>query len=175
MNNKSLGMIETKGYVGAVEAADAGMKAANVALVGYELIGAGLITVKFAGDVAAVKTAVTAGAAAAAKVGQVLSQHVIARPDGQISPTPDGLTPEPSPPDELPAAPGPPQSAKTKRLSKEMKTHAKKRPSTAKPKSETVSVDKKKTSAGKKSVTAPKKVFKKKGSMLKNRLCQSLR
>lgn len=76
----ALGMIETKGLVGAIEAADAMTKAANVALVGYEKIGSGLITVMVRGDVGAVKAATDAGAAAATKVGEVVSVHVIARP-----------------------------------------------------------------------------------------------
>ncbi|SHJ25816.1 BMC domain-containing protein [Geosporobacter subterraneus DSM 17957] len=76
----ALGMIETKGLVGSIEAADAMTKAANVTLVGYEKIGSGLITVMVRGDVGAVKAATDAGAAAAAKVGEVVSVHVIARP-----------------------------------------------------------------------------------------------
>ncbi|AOT72715.1 BMC domain-containing protein [Geosporobacter ferrireducens] len=76
----ALGMIETKGLVGAIEAADAMTKAANVALIGYEKIGSGLITVMVRGDVGAVKAATDAGAAAAAKVGEIVSVHVIARP-----------------------------------------------------------------------------------------------
>jgi microcompartment protein CcmL/EutN len=84
MQAPSLGLIETIGYVAAIEAADAGCKAANVQLLGYERGRAGLITVKFAGDVAAVRAAVTAGAAAAARVGKVLVAHVIARPHEQL-------------------------------------------------------------------------------------------
>lgn len=80
MNNEALGMIETKGLVGAVEAADAMAKAANVALIGYEKIGSGLVTVMVRGDVGAVKAAVDAGVAAASNVGEVVSQHVIPRP-----------------------------------------------------------------------------------------------
>lgn len=76
----ALGMIETKGLVGAVEAADAMVKAANVTLVGYEKIGSGLVTVMVRGDVGAVKAAVDAGAAAAKIVGEVVSLHVIPRP-----------------------------------------------------------------------------------------------
>ncbi|PSH03084.1 MAG: hypothetical protein CXZ00_14070 [Acidobacteria bacterium] len=76
----SLGLIETLGYVAATEAADAGSKAANVTLRGYERGRAGLITVKFAGEVAAVRAAVTAGATAARRVGMVLAVHVIAHP-----------------------------------------------------------------------------------------------
>ncbi|MGG7620041.1 BMC domain-containing protein [Bacillus coreaensis] len=80
----SLGMIETKGMVGAIEAADAMTKAANVTLVGYEKIGSGLITVMVRGDVGAVKAATDAGASAAERVGEVVSVHVIARPHSEI-------------------------------------------------------------------------------------------
>lgn len=80
MNSDALGMIETKGLVGAVEAADAMVKAANVTLVGYEKIGSGLVTVMVRGDVGAVKAATDAGAAAARAVGEVVSIHVIPRP-----------------------------------------------------------------------------------------------
>ncbi|OOM77626.1 BMC domain-containing protein [Clostridium sp. BL-8] len=80
MSNEALGMIETKGLVGAIEAADAMTKAANVALIGYEKIGSGLVTVMVRGDVGAVKASVDAGVAAARNVGEVVSQHVIPRP-----------------------------------------------------------------------------------------------
>ncbi|GAA0076358.1 propanediol utilization microcompartment protein PduA [Clostridium sp. CTA-5] len=76
----ALGMVETKGLVGAIEAADAMVKSANVTLVGYEKIGSGLVTVMVRGDVGAVKAATDAGAAAAQKVGEVVSIHVIPRP-----------------------------------------------------------------------------------------------
>lgn len=76
----ALGMIETKGLVGAIEAADAMTKAANVELVGYEKIGSGLVSVMVRGDVGAVKAAVEAGAAAASRVGEIVSTHVIPRP-----------------------------------------------------------------------------------------------
>lgn len=82
--NEALGMVETKGLVGAVEAADAMTKSANVTLVGYEKIGSGLVTVMVRGDVGAVKASVDAGACAAAKVGEVVSQHVIPRPHSDI-------------------------------------------------------------------------------------------
>jgi ethanolamine utilization protein EutM len=84
MEKESLGLIETLGLVAAIEAADAGSKAANVTLRGYERARAGLITVIFAGDVAAVRAAVSAAAAAAKRVGTVVSVHVIARPDSQL-------------------------------------------------------------------------------------------
>ena len=80
MNSDALGMIETKGLVGAIEAADAMVKAANVSLVGYEKIGSGLVTVMVRGDVGAVKAATDAGAAAARQVGEVVSIHVSPRP-----------------------------------------------------------------------------------------------
>ena len=80
MISEALGMVETKGLVGAIEAADAMVKAANVSLVGYEKIGSGLVTVMVRGDVGATKAAVEAGSAAAAAVGTVVSTHVIPRP-----------------------------------------------------------------------------------------------
>jgi microcompartment protein CcmL/EutN len=80
MNADALGMVETRGLVGANEAADAMVKAANVSLVGYEKIGSGLVTVMVRGDVGAVKAATDAGAAAAKAVGEVVSIHVIPRP-----------------------------------------------------------------------------------------------
>ena len=96
MGKQSLGMIETWGYVPAIEAADAGVKAADVALLGYEEVRAGLITVKFVGDVAATQAAVAAGAAAAKRVGKVVAVHVIPRPDRQLGIAP----PSPKPPPE---------------------------------------------------------------------------
>ena len=81
---EALGMIETKGLVGAIEAADAMVKSANVKLVGKEKIGSGLVTVMVRGDVGAVKAAVDAGAAAAKRVGDLYSVHVIPRPDGGV-------------------------------------------------------------------------------------------
>lgn len=78
--SEALGMIETKGLVGAIEAADAMVKAANVVLIGYEKIGSGLVTVMVRGDVGAVKAATDAGVASAQRVGEVVSVHVIARP-----------------------------------------------------------------------------------------------
>ena len=84
MNTNSLGMIETKGMVGAIEAADAMVKSANVQLVGKELAGGGLVTVMVRGDVGAVKAATDAGAAAAEKVGELVSVYVIARPHTEV-------------------------------------------------------------------------------------------
>ena len=77
---EALGMIETKGLVGAIEAADAMVKAANVYLIGKEHVGGGLVTVMVRGDVGAVKAAVEAGGAAAKRVGELVSVHVIPRP-----------------------------------------------------------------------------------------------
>ena len=82
--SEALGMIETKGLVGAIEAADAMTKSANVTLIGYEKIGSGLVTVMVRGDVGAVKASVDAGAAAAEKVGEIVSQHVIPRPHTDV-------------------------------------------------------------------------------------------
>jgi microcompartment protein CcmL/EutN len=80
MANEALGMIETKGLVGSIEAADAMVKAANVILIGKEYIGAGYVTVMVRGDVGAVKAATDAGAAAARRVGELVAVHVIPRP-----------------------------------------------------------------------------------------------
>ena len=82
---EALGMVETKGYVGAVEAADAMVKSANVSLVGKERIGAGYVTVMVRGDVGAVKAATDAGASAAERVGELVSVHVIPRPHNDVS------------------------------------------------------------------------------------------
>lgn len=82
--NNALGLVETKGLVGAIEAADAMVKSANVQLIGYEKIGSGLITVMVRGDVGAVKAAVDAGSAAASVVGEVNSSHVIPRPHSDV-------------------------------------------------------------------------------------------
>ncbi|ATW25312.1 BMC domain-containing protein [Candidatus Formimonas warabiya] len=84
MTQQALGMIETRGLVPAVEAADAGTKAANVQLVGYEIVTGGLVMVAFVGEVAAVQASVSAGSAAAAKVGTVISEHVIPRPEADL-------------------------------------------------------------------------------------------
>ena len=84
MAGEALGMVETRGLVPAIEAADAMVKAANVKLVGYEKIGSGLVTVMVRGDVGATKAATDAGAAAARKVGEVVSIHVIPRPHADV-------------------------------------------------------------------------------------------
>ena len=84
MSLEALGMVETKGFVGAVEAADAMVKAANVQLIGKEYIGAGYVTIFVRGDVGAVKAATDAGAAAARRVGELISVHVIPRPHSEV-------------------------------------------------------------------------------------------
>jgi ethanolamine utilization protein EutM len=84
MSMEALGMVETKGLIGSVEAADAMVKAANVVLIGKEYIGAGYVTVMVRGDVGAVKAATDAGAAAARRVGELVSVHVIARPHNEV-------------------------------------------------------------------------------------------
>jgi microcompartment protein CcmL/EutN len=84
VNTDALGMIETRGLVGAIEAADAMVKAANVRLIGYVKIGAGLVTVMVRGDVGATKAATDAGAAAAKKVGELVAVHVIPRPHADV-------------------------------------------------------------------------------------------
>ena len=81
---EALGMIETRGLVAMIEASDAMVKAANVALVGKEYIGAGYVTVMVRGDVGAVKAATDAGAAAARRVGELVSVHVIPRPHTDV-------------------------------------------------------------------------------------------
>src|SRR6185312_3113138 len=81
---EALGMIETKGLVGSIEAADAMVKAANVVLLGKEYIGAGYVTVMVRGDVGAVKASTDAGAAAARRVGELVSVHVIPRPHAEV-------------------------------------------------------------------------------------------
>jgi len=80
----SLGLVETKGLIALIEAADAMAKSANVQLEGYEQVGSGLVTVTVRGDVGAVTAAVDAGAAAARRVGEVVSAHVIARPHPEL-------------------------------------------------------------------------------------------
>ncbi|MBI3932983.1 MAG: BMC domain-containing protein [Acidobacteria bacterium] len=84
MSMEALGMVETRGLVGSIEAADAMVKAANVVLVGKEYIGAGYVTVFVRGDVGAVKAATDAGAAAARRVGELVTVHVIPRPHQEV-------------------------------------------------------------------------------------------
>jgi ethanolamine utilization protein EutM len=90
----ALGLIETRGLIGAIEAADAMVKTANVLLVGTEYIGAGYVTVLARGDVGAIKAATDAGAAAARRVGELISVHVIARPHAEV----ERLLPRQTPP-----------------------------------------------------------------------------
>lgn len=99
-NTNALGMIETKGLVGAIEAADAMVKSANVQLVGRVQVGGGLVTVMVRGDVGAVKSATEAGASAAEKVGELVSVHVIPRPHSEV----DAILPKPH--DGIPAQEG---------------------------------------------------------------------
>lgn len=84
MEKEALGMVETRGLIGAIEAADAMVKAANVKLIGKEKVGSGLVTVMVRGDVGAVKASVDAGAAAAKRVGELVSVHVIPRPHDDV-------------------------------------------------------------------------------------------
>mgnify|MGYP000338390469 CR=1 FL=1 len=84
IKNEALGMIETKGLIGSIEAADAMVKSANVTLVGYEKIGSGLVTVMVRGDVGAVKAAVESGSAAASRLGELVATHVIPRPHTDV-------------------------------------------------------------------------------------------
>ena len=81
---EALGMVETRGLVAAIEAADAMVKAANVTLIGSEKIGSGLVSIMVRGDVGAVKAAVEAGGAAASRLGEVIATHVIPRPHGDV-------------------------------------------------------------------------------------------
>ena len=90
MEKQALGMVETKGLVGSVEAADAMVKAANVHLIGKVHVGGGLVTVMVRGDVGAVKASVEAGGAAAKRVGELISVHVIPRPHGDV----EGILPQ---------------------------------------------------------------------------------
>ncbi len=97
MQQIALGMIETKGLVAAIEAADAMVKAAKVTLLGREKVGGGLVTVLVRGDVGAVKAATDAGAAAAQRVGELIAVHVIPRPHEEVEQI---LPPPPAPPAE---------------------------------------------------------------------------
>ncbi|MEO0586028.1 MAG: BMC domain-containing protein [Planctomycetota bacterium] len=91
MAQNALGMLETKGFAALIEASDAMLKAANVEMIGWDKCGSGLVTSFISGDVAAVKAAVDAGAAAGGRVGEVVSVHVIPRPHDEL----DALTPTP--------------------------------------------------------------------------------
>ena len=94
MAQQAIGMVETKGLVSLIEASDAMLKAANVEMVGWDKVGSGMVTSFVAGDVAAVKAAVDAGAAAAGKVGEVIGVHVIPRPHDDLV----GMLPKPRKP-----------------------------------------------------------------------------
>jgi len=85
MSKQALGMIETKGLVSAINAADTALKSASVQLLGWKKVGSGLVAVFFSGDVASVKAAVDAAAGAASKVGEVVAVDVIARPHEDLS------------------------------------------------------------------------------------------
>jgi microcompartment protein CcmL/EutN len=153
MKGRSLGLIETLGLVPALEAADAACKSAMVSLLGYDRVGAGLVTVKLTGDVASVRTAVTAGAAAAKRVGKVFATHVIPRPDHQLDdfqsgpslPPGMGLATGPSLQPEPPAARG---SKTVAEINIEKRTA--KKPASAAPKGKTA-----KRGKSKKERTAP--------------------
>ena len=107
---QALGMIETKGLIGSIEAADAMVKAANVTLIGKEHIGAGLVTVMVRGDVGAVKAATDAGAAAAQRVEELIGVHVIPRPHMEV----ESILPHlPETPDDGPEGPSGPQTPQT--------------------------------------------------------------
>ena len=84
MTQQALGLVETRGLVAAIEAADSMLKAAHVELVGSERIGSGLVTIMVQGDVGAVKAAVEAGASAASKLGELIAMHVIPRPHAEV-------------------------------------------------------------------------------------------
>lgn len=92
MADRALGMIETRGLIASIEAADAMVKAANVQLIGKEKVQGGLVTILVVGETAAVKSAVDAGAAAAQRVGELISTHIIPRPDDQIDDMIKGVT-----------------------------------------------------------------------------------
>ena len=105
MEKQALGLVETKGLVGAIEAADAMVKAANVTMIGKENIGSGLVTVMARGDVGAVKASVEAGASAAKRVGELVSAHVIPRPHDEVEDIlPKQATAAEKPATEKPAA-----------------------------------------------------------------------
>lgn len=91
MAQQAIGMVETKGLVSLIEATDAMTKAANVTMIGWDKVGSGMVTAFVTGDVAAVKAAVDAGAAAAGRIGEVIGVHVIARPHDELV----GMLPKP--------------------------------------------------------------------------------
>jgi ethanolamine utilization protein EutM len=107
MREYALGMVETRGLVGSIEAADVMLKTANVVLLGKEIVREGLVTIEVAGEVAAVKVAVEAGAAAASRVGTLFSSHVIPRPAEDIEPILQQRPDQSSPPSGADATPPP--------------------------------------------------------------------
>ena len=153
MKKQSLGLIETWGYVPAIEAADAGTKAADVTLLGYERARAGLITVKFIGDVAAVKAAVTAGSAAAEKVGKVVAVHVIPRPDRQLRISPPDGPQSPGRKADKPMPPAPP--TEEKKVRDKAKPAAAPREKKAKDKAKPAAAPREKKAVGKAAPDAP--------------------
>lgn len=165
MKRQSLGLIETWGYLPAVEAVDAGMKSADVTFAGYEITKTALVTVKFVGDVAAVTAAVRAGMTAAEKVGKVIATHVIPRPDPQLKITPP--TPEaplkkkkPPPPAAEKAKPETPavDADGVKKAKKAAKSAPAAKPKeTEKEKSKEVSLPVKKEAKAKKAAPRPQK------------------
>ncbi|PKM81863.1 MAG: BMC domain protein [Firmicutes bacterium HGW-Firmicutes-14] len=111
MKQQALGLIETHGLVAAIEAADAALKTAAVELINYQKVTGGLLTIALTGEVAAVQAAVAAGSAAAAKVGILVSQHVIPRPMADIELLIKTRKKSPGPADPSPAGPGGPGQA----------------------------------------------------------------
>ena len=117
---QALGMIETKGLIGSIEAADAMVKAANVTLIGKVHVGGGLVTVMVRGDVGAVKAATDAGAAAAQRVGELISVHVIPRPHMEVETILPGYSgPDPAPDDPTPMIDAPEESAPAENIPEE--------------------------------------------------------
>lgn len=100
-NYEALGFIETRGYVGAIEAADAALKSADVTLVSTQKADAGLVTVTLQGDVASVRAAVSAGSAAAKRIGELVSENVIARPAQGLESLTKPIAAKPKPPAKI--------------------------------------------------------------------------
>jgi microcompartment protein CcmL/EutN len=124
MSSKAVGLIETIGLAAAIEAADAASKAANITLLGYENSkGGGMITVKLVGDVGAVKAAVSAGSAAAQRVGKIAATHIIPRPHSEIEPLITSATRGKK--TEAPKTKAKPATAKPKRTRSQRATKAK--------------------------------------------------
>lgn len=130
---KALGMIETRGLVAAIEAADAMVKAANVTLTCKEHVGGGLVTVMVRGDVGAVKAATDAGAAAAERVGELVSVHVIPRPHMELEGLLNGPAPLPVPEEPAPVATAGPEPTPAPELEAERKQEPEARPEPSSP------------------------------------------